>query len=146
MERIESAHQLKKNFLEIFRNIAPEDTQSLLDYTPSMIIQKKIKRYCTKEYPLKRVLWVFHVYASIAYITAELKVNAKIYLNYTKRDFILLSYKKNSNPDTCCVVYSTKQVLCNYPFFPIPVSNIFTYVENDTIIEGLIDYFDTHAK
>lgn len=146
MEIINSTQQLKKNFLEIFKEIAPEDTQALLDYRKSVILEKKIKKYCTKEFPMDRVLLVFHSYASIAYITAELKVNAKIYLDYNKKDFMLLSYKKNSNPDTCSVVFSTIQKLCNYPFFPIPVKEIFDFIENENTVEGLSGYFEKFAK
>ena len=146
METITSADILKKNFLELFKNLAPEDTQALLEYRKSVIIEKKIKRYCTKAYPLSKVLLIFHTYACMAFITAELKVNAKVFLDERKKDFMLVSYKKNSNPDTCSIVYSTIQDLCNYPFFPIPVSKIFTLVENNQLIDGLRSYFKTHVK
>lgn len=146
MEIINTKEQLKRNFLELFRNLDPEDIQALLDYRRSVIIEKRIKKYCTKEYPLPRVLLIFHAYASIAYITAELKVNAKIFLDSNKKDFMILSYKKNSNPNTCSIVFSTVQALCNYPFFPVPVNDIFDFIEEGKVIDGLVGFYEKNAK
>lgn len=145
MKIIKTKEELKRNFLELFRNLDQKDIQALLECRSSVIIEKRIKKYCTKEYPLNKVLLIFHAYASIAYITAELKVNSKIFLDETKKDFIILSYKKNSNPDTCSIVFSTIQSLCNHPFFPIPVNDIFNFVEDNNIIEGLNTFYKKYA-
>lgn len=146
MKKIVDQQTLKMNFLEIWRGISPEDTQALLEFDKLGVIEQKLKKYCTKEYPMSRVLLTYHAYASIAYITAEIKVNAKIYLDFLKRNFMILSYKKNSNPDTCSVVYSNIQELCNYPFYPVPVKEIFEFVEEDNTIDGLLAYYEEHAK
>ena len=145
MKIITTKEELKRNFLELFRNLDQEDIHALLEYRRSVIIEKRVKKYCTLEYPLNRVLLVFHAYASIAYITAELKVNSKIFLDENKKEFIILSYKKNSKPDTCSIVFSTIQSLCNYPFFPIPVNDIFNFVEEGNIIEGLNTFYEKHV-
>lgn len=145
MKHFRSTQDLKKNFLEIWKGISYEDTQALLCLEKTGVIEAKVKKYCTKEYPIQRVLLIFHAYASIAYITAELKVNAKIYLDYLKRDFMLLSYKKNSNPDTCSIVYSTKQVLCNYPFYPVPVKDIFECIEGESVTDDLVEFYRRNA-
>ena len=141
METIKTTQELKRNFLEIWREISPEDIDSLINYESNIIIEKKIKKQCTKEFPLNKVLLIFHAYACIAYITAEIKVNVKIYIDCNKKDFMLLTYKKNSNPDTCSIVYSTIQDLCNYPFYPVPVKDIFEFIENSNIVNGLIDFY-----
>ncbi len=146
MEKITDKQTLKMNFLEIWRGISPEDTLSLLEFEKLAVIEKKLKKCCTDEYPMSRVLLLYHAYASIAYITAELKVNAKIYLDAKKENFMILSYKKNSNPDTCSIVYSNIQALCNYPFYPVPVKDIFEYMEEDNTIDGLIEFYEKHAK
>lgn len=146
MKKIVDQQTLKMNFLEIWRGISPEDTMALLEFDKMGVIEQKLKKYCTKEYPMSRVLLVYHAYASIAYITAEIKVNAKIYLDILKKNFMILSYKKNSNPDTCSVVYSNIQVLCNYPFYPVPVKEIFEFIEDDNIIDGLTGFYEEHAK
>ncbi len=146
MEKITDKQTLKMNFLEIWRGISPQDTIALLEFDKMAVIEQKLKKSCTKEYPVKRVLLLYHAYASIAYITAELKVNAKIYLDSKKENFMILSYKKNSNPDTCSIVYSNIQELCNYPFYPVPVKNIFEYMEEDKTIEGLLSFYEQHAK
>jgi hypothetical protein len=145
MKHFRNTQDLKMNFLEIWRGISAEDTQALLNLEKMGVIEAKVKKYCTKEFPIQRVLLIFHAYASIAYITAELKVNAKIYLDYLKRDFMLLTYKKNSKPDTCSIVYATQQELCNHPFYPVPVKDIFECIEGQSVIADLVEFYKKNA-
>lgn len=146
MEIIKTKEELKRNFLELFGNLDSIDIENLLEYRRSVIIEKRIKKYCTQVYPFDRVLLIFHAYASIAYITGELKVNAKIFLDTNKKDFMIVSYKKKSNPNTCSIVFSTIQKLCNYPFFPVPVSHIFDLLDENNVVNGLLDFYEKNAK
>lgn len=43
MEKIETVHVLKLNFLEVWKTISEEETQTLISYTNTTAIENKIK-------------------------------------------------------------------------------------------------------
>ena len=44
MKKFNDAQNLKTNFLELFRNLPPEDIQALLEFRTTVIIEKRIKK------------------------------------------------------------------------------------------------------
>lgn len=146
MNKILSTQDLKINFLQIWKESSIQDREALVNFVKNDYFKIKLEAYVTKEFNNEKVLLAFHSYASIAYVTAEIKVNSKVFLDFKKEKFIILSYKKNSNPDTCSIVYSNVQSLCKYPFFPIPVMYIIDCIESHNVIPKLEEYFNTHVK
>ncbi|MDX9797196.1 MAG: hypothetical protein WCY75_00435 [Sulfurimonadaceae bacterium] len=146
MEKIEAVHVLKLNFLEVWKNISEEETQSLITFTNTDVIENKIKNYCTDTFPLEKVILTFHAYASIAYLSAELIVNAKIFLDIKKEKYILLARKIIDNTLMFCVVYSNIKELSQYPALGISVDNMIEFLESNTSIEQLKKYYSSHPK
>ena len=85
-----NAH-LRTNFLEFAASISNEDSKALIDFDNTEILKDKLIEFCTDEYDFEKVVLIFHRYACIAYLSAEFIKNAKIYLDDTKKDYILLS-------------------------------------------------------
>ena len=135
-----NAH-LRTNFLEFAANISNEDSKALIDYDNTEILKEKLEEFCTCEYPFEKVVLIFHRYACIAYLSAEFIKNAKIYLDDTKKDFILLSYVKDSEPDAVSIVYSNINSLSQYPTFPITVKDIISFLESDNVTFSLRNYY-----
>lgn len=146
MDKIESVNILKLNFLELWKNISDEETQSLILFTNTTVIENKIKNYCTETFPLEKVLLTFHSYASIAYLSAELIVNAKIFLDTKKQMYVLLARKIIDNNLMFSIVYSNIKELGKYPAFGISVDNMIEFLESDNAIEQLKEYYLNHAK
>lgn len=146
MQKITNTQELKRNFLEVWKECTNEDREALVNFEKIEYFKVKLEAYLSEEFTYEKVLLAYHSYASIAYVTAELKVNSKVYLDFKKEKFMILSYKKNSNPDTCSLVYSNIPSLCQYPFFPVPVMNIIDCIESNDVINKLVDYYNTHAK
>lgn len=146
MEKIEAVHVLKLNFLEVWKNISEEETQSLITFTNTDAIENKIENYCTDIFPLEKVILTFHAYASIAYLSAELIVNAKIFLDVKKEKYILLARKIIDNTLMFCVVYSNIKELSQYPALGISVDNMIEFLESNTSIEQLKKYYSSHPK
>ncbi|NQY22292.1 MAG: hypothetical protein HRT40_13505 [Campylobacteraceae bacterium] len=146
MQKIYNTQDLKRNFLDIWKNSSIEDRDALVNFEKKEYFRIKIEEFSSPEFSFEKILLAYHSYASIAYVTAELKVNSKVFLDYKQKKYMILSYKKNSNPDTCSIVYSNIQNLCQYPFFPVPVMNIIDCIESDDVINNLINYYNKHAK
>ena len=146
MQKITNTQELKRNFLEVWKECINEDREALVNFEKIEYFKVKLEAYFSENFTYEKVLLAYHSYASIAYVTAELKVNSKVYLDFKKEKFMILSYKKNSNPDTCSLVYSNISSLCQYPFFPVPVMNIIDCIESNDVINKLVDYYNTHAK
>lgn len=146
MEKIVSVNVLKLNFLKLWKTISEEETHSLISYDNTAIIENKIKNYCTEEFDLKKVILVFHCYASIAYLSAELIVNAKIFLDIKKEKYILLARKIINGTLMFCIVYSNMKVLGQYPALGISVDNMIEFLESDNSIEQLKNYYETKVK
>jgi len=143
MEKIETVNMLKLNFLELWKTISEEETQSLILYTNTTAIENKIKSHCTEAFPLEKVILTFHCYASIAYLSAELIVNAKIFLDSKKEKYILLARKIIDNALMFTIVYSNVKELSKYPAFGISVDNMIEFLQSDSSIERLKEYYTT---
>lgn len=141
MEIISSTQKLKMLFLDIWQGISKEDTKSLITLNNCEDISKKISKYCTKDFPIEKVLLAFHSYASIAYLSAELCVNAKIFLDVKKNNFILASYVQGHEPDAFCLVYSNIKALSQHPTKPMLVKDLISFVESDDVIEKLLSFY-----
>jgi hypothetical protein len=146
MEKIETVHVLKLNFLEVWKTISEEETQTLITFTHTSAIENKIKNYCTPTFPLEKVILTFHSYASIAYLSAELIVNAKIFLDTKKEKYILLARKIINNTLMFSIVYSNIKELSKYPALGISVDNMIEFLESDTSIEQLKEYYINQTK
>jgi len=146
MQKITNTQELKRNFLEVWKECTNEDRDALVSFEKKEYFKIKLDAYLSEVFTYEKVLLAYHSYASIAYVTAELKVNSKVFLDFNKEKFMILSYKKNSNPDTCSIVYSNIPSLCQYPFFPVPVMNIIDCIESNNAVNKLLEYYDKHAK
>lgn len=146
MDKIETVNILKLNFLELWRNISDDETQSLIQYKNTVVIENKIKNHCTDKFPLEKVMLTFHAYASIAYLSAELIVNAKIFLDTKQDKYILLSRKIIEQNLMFSVVYSNVKELSKYPSLGISVDNMIEFLESDNSIEQLKEYYAKAAK
>ena len=146
MQKIYNTQDLKRNFLDIWKNSSIEDRDALVNFEKKEYFRIKIKELSSTEFTFEQILLAYHSYASIAYVTAELKVNSKVFLDYKQKNYMILSYKKNSNPDTCSIVYSNIPSLCQYPFFPVPVMNIIDCIESSDVVNNLINYYNQYAK
>lgn len=143
MEKIEAVHVLKLNFLELWKTISEEETQALITFANTEAIENKVKNYCTQSFPLEKVIITFHAYASIAYLSAELIVNAKIFLDIKKEKYILLARKIIDNNLMFSIVYSNIKELSKYPALGISVDNMIEFLESNTSIESLKEYYSS---
>lgn len=146
MDKIETVNVLKLNFLELWKNISDEETQSLILYKNTVVIENKIKNHCTDTFPIEKVILVFHAYASIAYLSAELIVNAKIFLDEKQEKYILLSRKIVDQNLMFSIVYSNIKELSKYPALGISVDNMIEFLESDNAIEQLKEYYANSIK
>ncbi len=141
MDMTADTQKLKLNFLEFWRNISPEDTQSLISLENTNLVKNKINKYCDNTFSLDKVLLVFHSYASVAYLSAELIVNAKIYLDITKTKYIILARKHDCETFCFSIVYSNITALSKYPTRAIPSDNILNYLESNDAIQNFKDFY-----
>ncbi|PKN13973.1 MAG: hypothetical protein CVU67_08070, partial [Deltaproteobacteria bacterium HGW-Deltaproteobacteria-24] len=81
-----------------------------------------------------------------AYLSAELIVNAKIFLDVKKEKYILLARKIIDNTLMFSIVYSNIKELSKYPALGISVDNMIEFLESDTSIEQLKAYYSNHIK
>ncbi|MFA7083510.1 MAG: hypothetical protein WC141_03135 [Arcobacteraceae bacterium] len=146
MEKIETVNALKLNFLELWKNISDEETQSLIKYQNTTVVENKIKSHCTVEFDLDKTMLTFHSYASIAYLSAELIVNAKIFLDNNKKNYILLARKIIKNNLMFCIVYSNIKELSQYPALGISVDNMIEFLESNNSEERLKEHYKTAIK
>ena len=132
---IHDTQKLKLNFLEFWKNISNEDTQTLITLEKTAVVENKISKYTSEHFSIEKVLQVFHCYASVAYLSAERIANAKIYFDVTKSKYILLARK--TDIDTFCfsIVYSNIPELSRYPTKAIPADNVLDYLERDNAIQ-----------
>ena len=93
MDSTNDTQKLKLNFLEFWSNISKEDTQALISLEHTVVVKNKISKFCDKIFTLDKILLVFHSYASVAYLSAERVVNAKIFLDISKTKYIILARK-----------------------------------------------------
>jgi len=146
MDTTNDTQKLKLNFLEFWRNISVEDTQSLITLENTALVKNKISKYCDKIYSLDKVLQVFHAYASVAYLSAERIVNAKIYFDIAKTRYIILARKVDCEIYSFSIVYSNISELSKFSTFPIPADNILDYLESDDAVEHLKDFYKENYK
>jgi len=132
--------KLKLNFLEFWKTISHEDTQTLISLENTTVVKNKIDKYCTDDFSIDKVLLVFHSYASIAYLSAERIVNAKIYFDVTKTRYIILARKMDSASFCFTIVYSNITELSRYPTKAIPADNVLDYLERDNAIQMFKEY------
>jgi len=126
--------ELKLNFLEFWKNISNEDTQALITLENTTIVENKISKYTNEKCSISKVLLVFHSYASIAYLSAERIVNAKIYFDVTKTRYIILARKLDVESFCFSIVYSNISELSRYPTKAIPADNVLDYLERDNAV------------
>lgn len=145
MKIIYSTNELKSNFLELAGNLTNEESRSLIHLEELDALSQKLQTFCTPDFPIEKVLVVFHRYACIAYLSAEFIVNAKLYLDGNKQDFILLSMIKDSEPDAVSVVYSNIKALSMHPTLPITIKELIGFVEKEDAALKLIEHFRNNA-
>ena len=133
--------ELKLNFLEFWKNISTEDTQTLITLENTANVEKKISKYTNEYFNIEKILLVFHSYASVAYLSAERVVNAKIYFDVIKTKYIILARKTDCDTFCFSIVYSNVSELSKYPMTPIPSDNILDYLEGDDPIQHLKEFF-----
>ncbi len=140
MHTNDDTQKLKLNFLEFWKNISNEDTQTLISLENTSIVENKISKYCNENFPMSKVLVIFHSYASIAYLSAERIVNAKIFFDISKTSYIILSRKIVNNTFCFSIVYSNIAELSRYPTKAIPVDYVLDYLERDNSIQMFKEY------
>ncbi len=141
MKIIESNAHLRTNFLELASNISNEDSKALIDFENTELLREKLEEFCTEEYPFEKVVLIFHRYACIAYLSAEFIKNAKIFIDDCRKDFILLSYIANSEPDAVCIVYSNIKSLSQHPTLPLTVKDLIGFLESENVSNELRNYY-----
>lgn len=146
MEKINTVGQLKLAFLDMWKEISDEETQALLTYDKVQNIEKRYKDVVTESFPIEKIVLVFHAYASIAYLSAELIVNAKIYLDSKKENYILLARKQTGNSFQFSIVYSNIKELSSHPGLGIPIDNMIGYLESDSPLDSLKNYYNEQIK
>ncbi len=140
-----NAH-MRSNFLELAENISNEDSKALMHLDNLGDLKERFYEFSTPDFPIDKIMLIFHRYACIAYLSAEFIVNAKLYLDGEKKDYILLSYIKESEPDAMSIVYSNISGLSQYPTFPITVKELIAFMESDNVVFDLINYYRTNVK
>ena len=140
-----NAH-LRTNFLEFASDISNEDSKALIDFDNVDILKEKLIEFCTKEFSFEKVVMIFHRYACIAYLSAEFIKNAKIYLDDSKQEYILLSYIPNSEPDAVCIIYSNIKSLSQNPTLPITVKDLIAFMESDNVAFELRNYYIKNSQ
>lgn len=146
MEKITTVGQLKLAFLDMWKDISDEETQALLTYDKLQNIEKRYKDAVTQEFPIEKIILVFHAYASIAYLSAELIVNAKIYLDTKKENYILLARKQTEKSFQFSIVYSNLKELSSHPGLGIPIDNMIGYLEDNSPLDSLKNYYKEQTK
>lgn len=146
MEKIESVQQLKLTFLELWKDISDEETQLLLNYEHLDALKNRFMQASSDDFSIDKILLTFHAYASIAYLSAELIVNAKIYLDNAKNNYILLARKHIDDIFQFCIVYSNVKALSSHPGIGIPIDNMIGYLESQNSIDELTNFYSTHTK
>ena len=146
MDAKNDTQKLKLNFLEFWRNISNEDTQALVTLENTNIVKNKISKYCSDDYSMDKVLLVFHSYASVAYLSAERIVNAKIYFDVTKNRYMILARKADSETFSFSIVYSNVSELSKNPTTAIPADNVLDYLEHDNAISKFQEYYTQVKK
>lgn len=143
MKIITSTNELKYNFLELAEKLTPSQSQSLIDFDNTSELNLLLSSFCSKSYPIEKVLLIFHRYACVAYLSAEFIKNAKVYLDYRKENFILLSFLKENEPDdSVSVVYSNVKQLSQNPTKPILIKDLIGFLEQDNIKDLLISFYE----
>lgn len=140
MHETNDTQKLKLNFLEFWKNISNEDTQTLITLENTAVVENKISKYTSENYSISKILLVFHSYASIAYLSAERIVNAKIYFDVIKTKYIILARKMDCDTFCFSIVYSNISELSRYPTKAIPADNVLDYLERDNAIQLFKEY------
>lgn len=141
MEKIVSKRELKGNFLELCEALSNDDSKALLDMKNLDKIEENLKPFCTSEFPLNKVLIMYHRYANVAFISAEFIKNAKVYIDDTLSKYIILSLVNKPDPDEINVVYSNVDALSKFPSRAISIKDIISFLETDNIEETLKEFF-----
>lgn len=141
MEKIENVQQLKLTFLELWKAISDEETQLLLKYDNLDALKNRYQEAATSDFSIDKILLTFHAYASIAYLSAELIVNAKIFLDTQKKNYILLARKQVDDSLQFSVVYSNVKELSSRPGIGIPIDNMIGYLESENSVEELVQFY-----
>jgi hypothetical protein len=135
MNVVKDTQGLKLNFLEFWKNISNEDTQALITLEKTTEVERKISKYTDENFNIEKVLLTFHSYASVAYLSAERIVNAKIYFDVIKTKYVILARKMDSDIFCFTIVYSNISELSRYPTKAIPADNVLDYLERDNSIQ-----------
>ena len=141
MEKIVSIRELKKNFLELCNNISNEDSKALLELKGLEKIETMLKPYCTADYPIQKVILMYHRYASIAFISAEFIVNAKVYIDDLLSKYIVLAMVIKPNSDEVSIVYSNIDALSKFPTRAISIKDIISFLEAKDIETTLKEFY-----
>lgn len=146
MEKIISTRELKKNFLELCEDLSNDDSKALIDMKNTEKIEEKLKPFCTEDYPLNKVLLMYHRYAAIAFISAEFIKNAKVYIDNTLTNYIVLALVNKTDPDEVSVVYSNVDALSKFPTRAISIKDIISFLEARDIESSLKEFYKHKPK
>lgn len=141
MEKIVSTRELKRNFLELCNDISNNDSKALLDFKDVEKIEDIIKPFCTEDYPVSKVLLMYHRYASIAFLSAEFIKNAKVYINDDLTNYIVLALVNKPDPDEVSIVYSNIDALSKFPTRAISIKDIISFLEARDIESTLREFY-----
>lgn len=141
MEKIESIRELKRNFLELCEELSNDDSKALLDMKNTDKIEEILRPFCTPDFPLNKVLIMYHRYACVAFISAEFIKNAKVYIDETLSKYIVLALVNKPDPDEVSVVYSNVDALSKFPARAISMKDIISFLEARDIEETLKEFF-----
>ena len=141
MEKIVSTRELKRNFLELCNELSNQESKSLVHLENTEDIERRFVQFCTLEYPIQRVLLMFHRYSCIAFVSAEFMVNTKIYIDDLKSKYILIALVKKEDPDEVSIVYSNVEPLSRFPTRAISIKDIISFLEADDIETTLLEFF-----
>ena len=141
MEKIVSTRELKKNFLELCSNLSNDDSKALLDLKNTEKIESIMKPFCTEDYPISKVILMYHRYASIAFISAEFIKNAKVYIDDIMNNYIVLALVNKPDPNEVSIVYSNIDALSKFPTRAISMKDIISFLESDNVEDVLREFY-----
>ncbi len=142
MDKIVSKKELKRNFLELCSILSNEESKTLVHLENTQDIENKISHFCTLEFPIQKVLLLYHRYAGIAFVSAEFMKNAKIFINEAKTKYILIALKQKDT-DFVSIVYSNVDELSRYPSRAISIKEIISFLDEEDVEKALLSFFKT---
>ena len=79
MHTNDDTQKLKLNFLEFWKNISNEDTQTLISLENTSIVENKISKYCNENFPMSKVLIMVFTFVLFIYYNNKRKDKLRVY-------------------------------------------------------------------